>query len=95
MEKIDQKIVAKSGWKAESIPFMQVAIYVMVGGGFLGRSAAEQPADFYLDERLKPGPYKDKEILQAVATLATLATANGLDPHHLPAMPNFHNCGIW
>ena len=74
---------------------LQVAVYVMCGGGFLGRFAAEQPADFYIDDRCGRLPYRRKEVMQAVGVLAACAQDRGLDPHHLPAMPDFHACGVW
>jgi len=52
MRHLNQEKVAQSGWGAESIPSMQVAVYVMCGGGFLGRFAAEKPMDFYIDDRV-------------------------------------------
>ena len=80
---------------ADSIPAMQVAVYVMCGGGFLGRMAAEQPADFYIDERCTKLPYGKREIIQAVQVLVIAAGAHGLNPHEMPAMPRFHNMGIF
>ncbi len=67
----------------------------MCGGGFLGRSAAEQPADFYIDDRIGKLPYGRREIVQAVKVLETMAKAWGFDPHHLPEMPAFHNMGVF
>ena len=95
MKRLDQEKVAESGWKADSIPAMQTAIYVMCGGGMLGRFAAEQPTDFYIDDRVGKLPYPRKEIQQAVETLATIAKANGLNPGRLPEMPQFHNMGVF
>jgi hypothetical protein len=95
MQKLDQSKVAGSGWKAETIPSMQVAIFVMCGGGALGRFAAEQPRAFYIDDRAGRLPYPRTAIYQAVETLVTIATVNGLDPHHLPPMPQFHNMGTF
>lgn len=95
MKKLNQDRVAESGWKADSLPAMQVAVYVMCGGGFLGRFAAEQPASFYIDDRVGHLPYKRPEILQAVKTLCTIARANNIDPAHMPEMPQFHNMGIF
>ena len=96
MIKLNQEMVAKDGgfWK-ESISTHQAVVYVMCGGGMLGHFAAEQPADFYIDDRVGKLPYPKKQIYQAVETLGTLAKANGLDPHHLPNGPRFHNCGIF
>lgn len=96
MKKLDQeKVKENSGFGKESIPFHQVAVYVMCGGGFLGSFAAEQPADFYIDDRMGKLPYKKDEIYQAVRTLVTIAEKSGLDPHSMPRMNGFHNCGIF
>jgi hypothetical protein len=95
MTKLNQKRVAESGWKADTIPAMQVAIFTMCGGGMLGHMAAEQPETFYIDDRVGRLPYPKKQIYQAVETLKTIARANGLDPKHMPEMPKFHNMGIF
>ena len=95
MYKLNQKEVAKSGWGPETIKSMQTAIFIMCGGGHLGKFAAEQPAKFYIDDRVSRLPYPKKAIYQAVETLATIARANNLDPEHLPEMPRFHNMGIF
>lgn len=73
----------------------QVAVYVMVGGGYLGRSAAQSPADFYIDDRVGARPYSRTKIYTAVAYLCEIARAAGHDPHNLPAMPNIHNLGVF
>jgi len=96
--KLDQDQVAKVArqqWKKSTIPNMQIAIYVMCGGGVLGTLAAEQPADFYIDGRTGRLPYKKAQIRQAVETLKTFAIIHGLDPHRLPYVPQFHNMGIF
>ena len=95
MRRLNQEKVAQSGWSAGTIPSMQVAVYVMCGGGFLGRFAAEQPMDFYIDDRVGCLPYSREEIYQAVETLKTIVIANGMDPHRLLTMPSFHNMGIF
>lgn len=95
MWKIDQKKVEESGWTADSIPAMQIAIYVMCGGGHIGRLAAEQPNQFYIDDRVGKLPYPRRAIYQAVATLITIAKINGLNPSKLPKSPCFHNMGIF
>lgn len=95
MNILNQQKVKESGWGKESIGPHQVAVYVMCGGGVLGSFAAEQPADFYIDDRVGRLPYPRKEICQAVETLTTIAEVNGLNPKHLPPMPRFHNCGIF
>ena len=73
----------------------QVAVYVMCGGGLVGRRAAEQPADFYRDARCSRPPYPDKVIMEAVKVLVALAEEAGLDPHDMPKMPRFHNFGYF
>ena len=102
MKKLDYAEIARlaalptCGFKdADAIERHQVAVYVMCGGGFLGRFAAEQPADFYIDGRVSGLPYGKRAIEQAVKTLATIAKAAGFDPHHMPQMGTFHNCGIF
>lgn len=71
----------------------QVAVYVMCGGGYLGRFAAEQPADFYIDMRVGRLPYPKRVIEKAVLRLALLAQEAGLNPHDMPKMPDFDNLG--
>lgn len=82
-------------WEGRDIGPLQVAVYVMVGGGMLGRMAAQQPADFYLDARVSRRPYSTKAILNAVEVLAAMAEEKGLNPHNLPAVPQFHACGVF
>lgn len=85
-----------STWQEqETLQALQVAVYVMCGGGFLGRFAAEQPADFYIDDRCGRLPYPNKAICQAVRVLEAQAKAQGLDPHNLPAMLSFHQAGVF
>jgi len=100
MVKLDMEKVATSGVecgmaKPERIAALQVALFVACGGGMLGHFAAEQPADFYIDGRVCRLPYGKREIQQAVNVLAILAAKAGLDPHHMPAMPTFHNAGMF
>jgi len=72
----------------------QIAVYVMAGGGMLGRFAAQQPADFYIDDRVGRLPYPKKEIKQAVKVLEIFAEQNKLDPHNLE-MPRLHSMGVF
>ena len=98
MEKLDIVEVVKSDrWYRDTrqIGTLQVVVKIMCGGGMLGNFAATQPADFYIDDRCGRLPYRRKEIMQAVAVLAACAEDRGLDPHHLPQPPDFHNCGIF
>ena len=74
---------------------LQTAIYVAVGGGFLGKLFAEQPADAYTDSRVGRRPYPWRKIENMRQVLCALAEARGLDPHHLPDMPDFHACGVF
>jgi hypothetical protein len=77
----------------EILPRAQIAIYVMVGGGFVGRSYAEQPRSAYCDVRIGKRPYKFKDIEKAQVTLIALAERAGLDADSLPPMPDFSNLG--
>lgn len=100
MQKLDVAAVAASHkhyeWgSGDHLKAHQVAVYVMCGGGHLGTFAAQQPADFYIDDRVGRLPYPRAKIEQAVRCLAALAEAAGLDPRHLPEMSRFHNCGIF
>lgn len=79
-------------WRVETL---QTAIYVAVGGGLIGRMYAHQPADAYIDTRTGRRPYKRSEIENMRRVLVITAEEKGLDPHHLPEMPAFHNCGLF
>lgn len=92
---LNQEAVAQSSWGRETVAFMQIALFVMCGGGLIGHMAAEQPEDFYIDDRLSKRPYARKDIYQAVATLITLARVNGIDTKKMPEMPRFHNMGVF
>ena len=94
-EKVQEHFGETGHWQADSVPLMQVSVFVMCGGGFLGRLAAEQPADFYIDSRCGKLPYGRREIMQAVKVLTTAAQAFGLDPHNMPRMPLLHNLGVF
>jgi hypothetical protein len=72
---------------------MQVAVYVMIGGGMLGNFAATQPAQFYIDTRCGRLRYPKRTIYRAVRDLVLIAKAAGLDPNKLPQMPRFPNMG--
>ena len=81
---------------------LQLTVYVMCGGGLIGRFAAEQPADFYIDDRAAT-VYPSEVIHQAVNVLTLYAKVLGLDPHDLQpsrelnrsSFMNHHNCGIF
>lgn len=74
---------------------LQVAVYVMAGGGFIGSSAACQPHDFYIDARSGRLPYKNRLVLQAVKVLELHLKVLGIDRGNIPAVPQFHNCGAF
>lgn len=72
---------------------LQIAVYVMCGGGLLGISAAENPKDFYIDDRVRKLPFPKRQIKQAVKVLGIYAEV--LDWKEMPKCGNFHNCGIF
>lgn len=74
----------------ESVAQQQVLVYVLCDGGFLGSSAAEQPEDFYVDERVTFGYKRIKRIENEVAKLLKL-----LHRQKAPPRPVFHNCGAF
>ena len=74
---------------------LQVVIYVAVGGGMIGRMYAEQPADAYIDTRVGKCPYTRKQIENMRQCLIAMAEVHGLNPHSMPRMPDFHNCGVF
>ena len=78
---------------------LQIAVHVMCGGGMLGRFAAEQPADFYIDDRVGRLPYTRQQIYQSVAVLKMYAEILGFNPHRLDQdcrlVMDFHNCGVF
>ena len=69
--------------KIEKLRMMQVRVYTMCGGGFLGNFVATQPGDFYIDDRVGKLPYKKKEIYLAVDHLRRMSEEATLDPKHL------------
>jgi len=71
---------------------LQVEVYVMCGGGMLGKFAATQPSDFYIDARVGRLPFSRRDICQAVEVLKGVAIKLGKDPHSLPKP---HICGVW
>jgi len=95
MHELDWEIIkadAKS-WR-KFIPLTQLIVFVMCGGGAIGRFAAENPADFYIDARVPVLPYSKQEILQVVMFLKIVAETNGLDAHNM-RMPDFHAMGVF
>jgi hypothetical protein len=78
----------------ELIGVHQIAVYVICGGGHLGRLAAENPAAFRMEDTVRRLPYSRDEVRRSVATLARIAQAHGFNPHDLPCMPLLHSFGI-
>jgi hypothetical protein len=78
-----------------SIETVQVAIYIMAGGGLIGRFFAEQPADAYRDARAGRAPYPAKAVENMRKVLVAMAEVYGLDPHYLPPIPAFHHAGVF
>jgi len=72
----------------DKIGSLQLAIYVMCGGGHTGQSAATAPARFYLDSRMgRRPPYAIRDIKRVVFHLCEMAKEEGLDPYKLPEHP--------
>jgi len=99
--KLDPEQVARryEGWtrkqKLRELENLQVAVYVAAGGGMIGRMYAEQPADAYVDTRAGRRPYPMGTLENMVLVMVVLAKLLKLDPHALPLMPQFHNCGTF
>ena len=74
---------------------LQVAVYVMAGGGMIGRMYAEQPADAYTDTRAGRRPYRTDELESARQCMIASCHALGLDPHNVPPMTNFPGCWVF
>ena len=79
----------------EEFRTLQVAMYVMVGGGLLGQMYAESPADAYLDPRAGRRPYREDEIETVRQILLACCHALGLDPQHAPRMPELKGCWVF
>jgi len=78
----------------EKFQSLQVAVYVMAGGGLIGRMYAEQPADAYLDVRAGRRPYNEGEIETVRQVLLAGCHTLGLDPHNL-RMPELYGCWVF
>jgi len=72
-----------SRFTEEDLKALQIEVFVMCGGGFLGDFAMRQPADFYIDQRVGKLPYPKKQIYQAVEVLKAIAIKLGKNPHNL------------
>lgn len=80
----------------DTVAMAQVRAYALCLGGFLGHSAACQPADFGLDDRTGFTRAERGRIDAAVAHLLRLAARDRLDPRNLPDLPaDFHNMGVF
>src|SRR4051812_36677893 len=80
----------------EEIKQLRTALFIMCGGGLLGRFAACQPQQFYIDLRVGKLPYSRRKIEQAVKVLIAYLQVAGIDPKTLRdnGYSDFHNCGF-
>lgn len=78
----------------KELEHLQVMVYVMVGGGMLGRFAMSQPADFYIDLRVGRLPYPQKDIFNVIEMLKAVCDYLKKDPHRLPE-PHFYGCWVF
>lgn len=70
---------------------LQLVVFVMCGGGYIGNFAACQPAEFYIDDRGARRPYPLKKISIAVKYLKKRAEQYRFDVYDMPKMSSFHN----
>jgi hypothetical protein len=89
---VKDALARNTEWEIGSL---QIAMYVAVGGGILGKMYAEHPLHAYTDARVGKLPYKARAIEQIRQVLVAMAEVRGLDPNNLPPMPQFHSCGIF
>jgi len=73
---------------------LQVAAYVMAGGGMIGQMYAQQPADAYTDIRAGKRPYRADEVETVRQVLIAGCHALGLNPHDVP-MPALPGCWVF
>ena len=94
-ERITKKVELNREQCLREFQNLQIVAYVMAGGGFVGRSAAEQPWGFYVDGRVSKRPYSITKIGNAVASLRIFAEVLGFTTNTMPRMPDFPNCGVF
>lgn len=94
-EQVRQNVKDDAERYREMVPRLQVMIFTMIGGGHLGSFAVEQPADFYIDDRVGGLRYPRRAIYQAVEILKIVAEETGLNSHKMPPMPWVHHCGAF
>ncbi len=73
----------------QDVKQQQVKVFCMCGGGFLGRFAAEQPNNFYIDDRVGRLQYAKTSIYKEVLKLNRMAKEG------IGRMPDFHYCGVF
>jgi hypothetical protein len=86
-----------------AIQTLQLVVFTMAGGGWLGESASVQPGGFYVDGRVSRRPYQVRAIKQATRVLAEVARIGGYDPEtgvgrhgkEMPRRPDFPNLGVF
>ena len=97
MRKLSEEAKAEQAKRIAETPELmrqtEVAIFTMIGGGFLGASAVNQPAEFYIDSRVGRLPYSKRAILQAVEILAQARrfAGRGEEAHSI----NLLNLGVF
>lgn len=77
----------------EHLHSLQIAIYVMCGGGMLGKVAATQPGIFTIDTKRRL-PYSQECIRRVTTCLIAVADCLGEDPCNLD-MPPLPSCWVW
>jgi hypothetical protein len=92
------EIKSKHGDKAtdlirQRVGASQVGLYVMVGGGMIGRSHAEQPQGAYVDGRASARPYRMSDIEVALEAFIIEVEEAGMDPNNVPMILPFGNMG--
>ena len=81
----------------DTLLYHQVRVWGLLGPGwmFMYAFAAEQPADFYFDDRTGTTAFSKRHIEHEIAKFAKWAKDHHLNPKRLPPCPTFHNCGIF
>jgi len=90
-----QRVTWHRDMTLENFQALQIAAYVMTGGGFLGKLYAEQPGYAYLDSRVGRLPYSKTEIENVRQVLVAACHALGFDPNNAPAMPHLPASWVW
>ncbi len=90
----DRLKVLKKKQLREEAHNLQVAIYVMCGGGFLGSFAVENPREFYIDDRVYGLPFSRTKIYRAVSVLTVYFDLLKIKRGDARKC-RFHSCGVF